>query len=90
MRPQDTPLASDAMVAAAIERLADFDFIGTLESYTKSLKDFDQCFGTSVSEFQVRENASYMGDLSRDDLEDVFTPLVERDRLVYQWVAQRD
>lgn len=89
LRPQETPPATDSMVGSAIERLRTFDFIGITESFSSHLQRFDDSFGTRTASSVFHDNRSCAGDVPRDDLLEIFKPLVERDQEMFE-VTRRE
>lgn len=88
LRPQETPPATDSMVATAIAALRSFDFVGTTESFHPCLKRFDKLFGTHIASSTLHDNTSCAGDVSRATLVEIFEPLVERDQEVFEVIRR--
>lgn len=84
LRPQESPLATDEMLESAISRIRSFEFLGTHDTYRESLARFDATFGTRVAGSVRHDNRSSTGDMDRRQLAEIFAPMVERDRLLYE------
>lgn len=87
--PHDQCVIDDTILALAIGRIRQMDFVGITERYPQSCGVFDRRFGTRIATNQIKDNVLRPEGSELAELTPEIETLVCRDRVLYETALAR-